>query len=69
MRINLIEIKEGCILSEDVFSKTNRPIIPKKTVISNIHIDVLKAFKIQDVEIENTLVNGVPFYDPDLGNR
>jgi HD-GYP domain-containing protein (c-di-GMP phosphodiesterase class II) len=66
LRINLIEIKEGCILSEDVFSKTNRPLIPKKTVILNMHIDVLKAFQIQDIEIENTLVNGAPFYDHDL---
>jgi HD-GYP domain-containing protein (c-di-GMP phosphodiesterase class II) len=66
LRINLSEIKEGCILSEDVFSKTNRPLIPKKTVISNMHIDVLKAFLIQDVEIENTLVNGAPFYNHDL---
>ncbi len=65
MRIKLFEIKEGCILSEDIFSKTNRPIIPKKTVITHLHIDVLKAFLIQEVEIESTLVNGEPFYDND----
>jgi hypothetical protein len=61
LRIKLSEIQEGCILAADVFSKTNLPIIPKKTVITNMQINVLEAFNIEEVEIERVLVNGVPF--------
>lgn len=61
MRIKFSELREGCILAADVYSRTNLPIIPKKTVISNMHIQVLEAFNIGEVEIERLLVNGVPF--------
>lgn len=55
------DIREGCILADDVFSSTNRPIIPKKTVLTNELIEVLKAFLIKHVEIEKTLVSGASF--------
>lgn len=61
LRVTLNEIQEGCILSSDVFSKTNRPIIPKNTVITNLHISVLKAFMVVELEVEKTLVNGAPY--------
>jgi HD-GYP domain-containing protein (c-di-GMP phosphodiesterase class II) len=54
-------MKDGCILASDVYSRTNLPIIPKKTVINNMHISVLEAFNIGEVEIERVLVDGVPF--------
>jgi HD-GYP domain-containing protein (c-di-GMP phosphodiesterase class II) len=66
LRINIKEIQEGCILSVDVFSRTNRPIIPKKTIITLSLINVLKAFKVQELEVEKTLVNGTPFHPYDL---
>jgi HD-GYP domain-containing protein (c-di-GMP phosphodiesterase class II) len=62
LRIKLSEIQEGCILAADTYSRTNLPIIPKKTVITNMHISVLEAFNVGEVEVERVLVNGVPFH-------
>lgn len=61
MHVKISDLQEGCILSEDVFSKTNRPIVKKTTVITNFHIQVLRAFGVREVEVENFLVDGVPF--------
>lgn len=66
MRINVGEIQKGCILSADVFSKTNRPIIPKKTVLTDLHIRVLKAFSVNEIEVEKILAGGIPFDGYDL---
>lgn len=62
MRVNVNDLKEGSILLEDVFCKTNRPILPKKTILTNDLIEFLKAFLINEVEIEETLVNGLRAY-------
>lgn len=61
MRVNLKEVQEGCILSADVFSRTNRPIFPKKTVLTTSLIEVLKAFLTYEVEVEKTLIDGTRF--------
>jgi HD-GYP domain-containing protein (c-di-GMP phosphodiesterase class II) len=61
LRVKLSEVIDGCILAADVYSRTNLPIIPKKTVITNMHISVLEAFNVGEVEIERVLINGVPF--------
>lgn len=60
MRISINELKEGCILIEDVYSKTNKPIAAKKTVITNEVIEMLQAFLIKEVSVAETLVNGKP---------
>lgn len=52
MIMNVEQLREGMVLKEDVFSLTNSPIVSKKTVILNEHIEVLKAFFIEQVEIE-----------------
>ncbi|WP_077620121.1 HD-GYP domain-containing protein [Bacillus sinesaloumensis] len=61
MRVRTSQLQEGCIVSNDVFSLTNKPIIPKKTVLSTEHIQVLHAFLLQDVQVESFLINGDPF--------
>ncbi|MFD1734938.1 HD-GYP domain-containing protein [Bacillus salitolerans] len=61
MKVQINQLQEGCILSTDVTSLTNRPIITKKTVLSKQHIKVLHAFLIREVNIESVLVNGQPF--------
>lgn len=66
MRIKLGEIQEGCILAADVFSRTNLPIIPKKTIVTNLHVNVLAAFNVEEIEVEKVLVNGVPFHSNEL---
>lgn len=58
MLVKINELKEGCILSNDVFGRTNRPIVPKNTVITTEMIEFLHAFLIKDVEIKRTMVDG-----------
>ncbi|RID86650.1 HD-GYP domain-containing protein [Mesobacillus zeae] len=61
VRVHIDELQEGCILAEDVFSKTSRPIVGKQTVLTKELIDVLKAFVVKEAEVEKTLVTGMPF--------
>lgn len=61
VRVKLSKVIEGCILSSDVISFTNTPIIPKKTVLNQQYLEILHAFLIKEVEVEPTLVNGDPF--------
>lgn len=68
MRILTDNLKEGCILADDVLSKTNRPIMNKKTVLSEHLIGILKVFLIKEVDIEKTLVNGLPFHATSTGS-
>lgn len=58
MRVPIQELREGCILSEDVFSLTNRPIISQKTVLTKELLDIMKIFLIEEAEVETTMVSG-----------
>lgn len=66
MRVMVNQLQEGCIISRDIFSLTNKPIIPKKTVLTNMHIDVLKSFLIKDIYVESVLINGDPFLPAEM---
>ena len=66
MRVNIIELQEGCILTEDIYSLTNRPIISKKTIITNELIEILKAFLIREVDVDKLMVNGSPFLPKEI---
>jgi HD-GYP domain-containing protein (c-di-GMP phosphodiesterase class II) len=61
MKIQITQLREGCILSADILSLTDKPIIPKKTIIKKQHIKLLQAFLINDLNVESTLVTGKPF--------
>ncbi|MFT4416918.1 HD-GYP domain-containing protein [Fredinandcohnia humi] len=61
MRVMTYQLQEGCILLNDVYSLTNKPIIPKKTVLTREHIQILQDFLIKDVDVESFLINGEPF--------
>ncbi|WP_080843605.1 HD-GYP domain-containing protein [Cytobacillus gottheilii] len=61
MQIKIEDLQEGCILTEDVFSLSNRPIISKNSVVTREIMDVLKAFLVKEVDVANTLVTGLPF--------
>ncbi len=58
MNVSVNRLMAGCISAEDVFSMTNRPIITSKTVLTDEHINLLKAFQIETIEIENTQIDG-----------
>ncbi|WP_048718110.1 HD-GYP domain-containing protein [Bacillus sp. 522_BSPC] len=58
MIINVEELNPGSILAEDIYVRTNRPIITAKTVLAGEHIKILKAFLVKEVTIENTQIDG-----------
>ena len=58
MRVKVNTLQTGCILTEDVYGMTNRPIIAKQTVLTNELIDILKSFLIPAVEVGSVMVNG-----------
>lgn len=58
MKVATSDLIPGCILFRDVKGKTNRPIIPKNTVLEEIHIQVLKKFLVEQVEVSKTLASG-----------
>lgn len=66
MRVRTSQLQEGCIVSNDIFSLTNNPIIPKKTVLTNEHIQVLLDFLVRDIQVESFLINGEPFTPTEL---
>ncbi|MCF6139129.1 HD-GYP domain-containing protein [Pseudalkalibacillus berkeleyi] len=52
MKVHVHQLHTGDILSEDVFSLTSRPIVASGTEIRNEHIEILKAFNIQEVNVK-----------------
>ncbi|MGE8204766.1 HD-GYP domain-containing protein [Heyndrickxia sp. NPDC080065] len=52
MKVNVDEVRVGAVIAEDIMGMTGHPIIPKKTVLTQKHIDVLKAFFKTEVTIE-----------------
>ncbi|WP_400244666.1 HD-GYP domain-containing protein [Niallia sp. JL1B1071] len=58
MIVNLEELQPGSILAEDIYIRTNRPIITAKTVLTKEHIKILKSFLVKEVTIENTRIDG-----------
>lgn len=65
MLVKVEELTEGCIVDKDVYSLTNRPIVPENTVLTDKLISFLKAFLIKEVHIKKYLVDGKPF-NPDI---
>jgi HD-GYP domain-containing protein (c-di-GMP phosphodiesterase class II) len=61
MKVSVDHLIDGCILAEDVVSLSNRPIIPKKTVLNHQLIEILRTFLIKEVQIESVLASGKPF--------
>lgn len=63
MRVSSSQLVPGCVLLRDVKGKTNRPIIPEKTVLTDNHILFLKKFLIDQVEVSERLAAGT-FFKP-----
>lgn len=61
MRVHPDELVTGCLITKDVMGKTLQPIIPRNTVVKDIHITVLKKFMVKEVTVSPKLVNGDPF--------
>ena len=61
MKVKPNQLEEGCILASDVKCLSNQVLMRKKTVLTEQYITVLKAFLIESVDVESTLVNGEPY--------
>ncbi len=61
MRVKINQLQEGCIIQKDVISLTNKPIVPKSTIISSFTLEILHAFLVKDVYVEGYMANGQPF--------
>ncbi|OIJ21928.1 phosphohydrolase [Anaerobacillus alkalidiazotrophicus] len=61
MKVKPNQLELGCILSKDVLTISDGVLMRKKTVLTEEYIHVLKAFLVDAVEVEATLVNGQPF--------
>ncbi|GLY08785.1 HD-GYP domain-containing protein [Pseudobacillus badius] len=51
MYVQIEDLKEGDILLEDVFGKTQMPLMAKDTELTSLHIHMLKAFLVGGVEV------------------
>jgi HD-GYP domain-containing protein (c-di-GMP phosphodiesterase class II) len=61
MRVKVKELLEGCILAEDIFGLTSRPIVQKNTVLTDEIIEILNLFLVPNVKVSKMLVTGIPF--------
>ena len=52
----LSDLRAGTLLKEDVFRKTKYPIMRKDTELSQEHIEVLHAFGVKRVKVEERVV-------------
>jgi HD-GYP domain-containing protein (c-di-GMP phosphodiesterase class II) len=55
VNIKIEEIQEGYVLLKDVMGLTAAPIMPKNTVLTRKHIEILNAFFIKEIEISNVM--------------
>lgn len=61
MRVYKGQVVPGCVLLRDVKGKTNRPIIPENTVLTEEHIAVLHNFLIDQVDVSERMSDGKLF--------
>lgn len=61
MQVKPTQLEPGCVLLNDVIGKTKYPIIPKQTVLTEKHIEILKGFLVKSVDVDHCLANGEPF--------
>src|SRR5690625_899061 len=61
MLVKTSQLVSGCILTKDVIGKTNRPLIYKKTVLTEELIEILRKFLIPTVRVAKNLENGEVF--------
>lgn len=54
MKVKVSQLQKGSILKNDVLGPSQNPIIPANTAINETHIEILKAFLIDEVEVETT---------------
>ncbi|MDF2608253.1 MAG: phosphohydrolase [Bacillales bacterium] len=61
MKVHSEQLISGCIIKEPIYSLTSKPIVPRKTILNETHIEFIKAFMIKEIEVEELLSNGELF--------
>jgi HD-GYP domain-containing protein (c-di-GMP phosphodiesterase class II) len=61
VKVNRHELVEGCILTQDVYGKTQTPVMLKNTVLTPELLDVLYAFSVEEINVAEKLESGDPF--------
>lgn len=61
MFVNPDQLVEKCLITRDIYGKTQFPIVEQNTVVTATHIKVLKSFLVEQIEVSPKLVNGQPF--------
>ena len=60
MQVPISELRLGRVISEDIFSKTQCPILFKDTIISHEHLHVFNVFNISKVPVyKETLIENL----------
>ena len=54
--IKTSDLRPGIVISEDIFVNTSHAIVRKNTVLLPEHLDVLNAFDVKEVKVEEQLV-------------
>lgn len=66
LRVKTEYLQDGCILAKDVLGLTKNPIVNKNTILTLDLIEVLQAFLITEVSVEDVLINGKPFIPKEI---
>jgi HD-GYP domain-containing protein (c-di-GMP phosphodiesterase class II) len=61
VKIYIDQLKEGCILSKNIVSASNKLLAYKNTVVSKHIKEALQAFLINEIEVESVLEDGKVF--------
>jgi len=60
------QLVPGCVLIKNVMGKTNQPLMPEQTVLTDRHIKVLQKFLVESVDVSQKLSDGELFKPKDL---
>lgn len=63
--VKVSDIRPGITITEDVFANTSFPIVKKNTKLQNEHLEVLRAFGIRTVKIEELIVKKEELINPE----
>ncbi|MGN8647666.1 HD-GYP domain-containing protein [Gracilibacillus sp. HCP3S3_G5_2] len=61
LKVHPQQLIPGCIITKQVLGKTRHPIIEMNTVVKEKHIQVLRHFNIDSVEVSDKLITGGHF--------
>jgi len=61
MRVKPAQLIPGCVLLQEVKGKSNKPLVPKDTVLTEKHITFLEKFFVSSVEVSSKLADGKAF--------